>query len=375
MALLLSECFPDQHGYLMNTYCAIGLMSGSSLDGLDIAMVELVEDQGRWTYTWIAAECIPYTPEWMHSLSHARELDLCGFLRLHTAYGHFLGKQVAGFLNRHPNKEPIDFIASHGHTIYHDPEQGTSFQLGDGAAIARETGLSVISDLRNMDIAYGGQGAPIVPMGDQCLFPDYHFWLNLGGIANMTFREYRHWRAFDIAACNQVLNALAKELGQEYDDGGNLAASGKNSTALLEALNDLDYYKKPLPKSLDNSFTSLELLPLFKDFDIPVVDQLHTYVTHVVQQISDCLTTANHHQRLLATGGGALNNYLIARLSAELRQKDIEVVVPDLQTIQFKEALIMALLGALRIQGKPGVLCSVTGAVQDSIAGALWLGN
>lgn len=355
------------------TYHAIGLMSGSSLDGLDIAFVQLTEKDNRWRYEWIATECIPYNERWIDLLRSAKSLSVPDFLKLHSAYGHYTGQAVHTFLKKHP-QAPADLIASHGHTVFHEPASGTTCQIGNGASIAAETGLPVVSDLRSMDVAYGGQGAPIVPLGEQFLFPDYDYWLNLGGIANITYRHNDVWTAFDVCACNQVLNALATEMGQAFDENGILAAGGQVNTKLLETLNRLEYFKIPFPKSLDNAFSQNSILPVINASSIPLTDKLCTVVAHIAQQITAVVQPAALPARVLATGGGALNDFLIRRLSALLREKNVMVVVPDEQTVQYKEALIMALLGVLRWRGGHTVLRSVTGARISSIGGALWLG-
>ncbi|MEO6832039.1 MAG: anhydro-N-acetylmuramic acid kinase, partial [Chitinophagaceae bacterium] len=232
-----------------------------------------------------------------------------------------------------------------------------------------------ISDLRNMDVALGGQGAPIVPLGEKLLFADYDYWLNLGGICNISFQENGTWKAFDIGACNQVLDALALEVAMEYDEGGKIAASGKVNTELLSVLNELEYFRKSPPKSLDNSFSEKKILPIIYRFDIPLPDKLRTAVEHIAVQIDACVAPAEIPQKLLATGGGALNTFLIERLSALLQEKKVAVIVPDMQTVQYKEALIMALLGALRWMGKATVMSSVTGGTGESVGGAVWVGK
>lgn len=355
------------------TYHAIGLMSGSSLDGLDIAFVRLRREAGQWQYEWIATDCVPYPEPWIGRLKSARNLTVPQFMQLHTDYGHYTGRAVREFLNRHAAGLQVDFIASHGHTVFHDPDNGTTCQICDGASIAAESGIPVISDLRNMDIAFGGQGAPIVPLGEQLLFADYDYWLNLGGIANITWRRDGVYTAFDVCACNQVLNALAAEKGLLFDRDGAIAAAGHVEQQLLDALNEVEYFRRPVPKSLDNGFSQTDILPLLAEPSIALPDRLCTATEHAAQQISAVLTGTGKAARLLATGGGALNGYLISRLRALLGAKQIEVVVPDMQTVQYKEALIMALLGALRWEGSATVLSSVTGARKDSIGGAVWM--
>ncbi len=347
-------------------------MSGSSLDGLDIALVRLHESGGVWRYEWLATDCVSYPDEWIVRLKEAKGLGVPDFLRLHTAYGHYTGRVVRAFLDRQSESFAIDFIASHGHTIFHDPATGTTSQIGDGASIAAESGLPVISELRNMDLAFGGQGAPIVPLGEQLLFPEYDYWLNLGGIANITYRQESAWIAFDVCACNQVLNALAGSAGYPYDDGGRIAAGGRVDAELLEKLNGVAYFRQPVPKSLDNAFSVKEILPIIEGCGGSLPDRLRTSVEHMAVQIAAAIPAGSQAGQMLATGGGALNNFLIERLRARLEKRGIKVVVPDMLTVQYKEALIMALLGARRWRGETTTLHTVTGASRSSIGGAIW---
>lgn len=355
-------------------YRAIGLMSGSSLDGLDIAFVELHENGGNWTHSILAADCFAYTPEWAEKLKTATSLPALQYQLLHTEYGHYLGQQVNEFINKHNLHYQVALVSSHGHTTFHVPGRRMTAQLGDGAAIAAETQLPVVSDLRNMDVAFGGQGAPIVPIGEKLLLGNYQYFLNLGGIANISFNR-EQYQAFDICPANRVLNMLAQLEGREYDEGGQLAASGNTDRRLLEQLNALDFYAQPYPKSLANDWGTEVVFPLVMAAGLPVPDALATYCEHIVQQIADAVQlggTILPGARLLATGGGAFNNFLVARLRAAL--PGVEVVVPEPQVVNFKEALIMALIGVLRWREEYNVLSSVTGAARSSIGGALWLG-
>jgi anhydro-N-acetylmuramic acid kinase len=255
-------------------------------------------------------------------------------------------------------------------------------QLGDGAAIAAETELPVITDLRSLDVAFGGQGAPIVPIGEKLLLNEYDFFLNLGGIANISFNG-EPYVAFDVCPANRVLNMLANVTGKEYDDKGELASGGKVNEDLLKHLNELDYYKQPYPKSLANEFGIEIVYPMIRDSECEMRDSLRTYVEHISQQVNlsianfqtsnNKLQTTNH--KLLITGGGAFNSFLIQRLTEKLKELQIEVIVPDEKLIQYKEAMIMAFIGVLRWRQENNVLSSVTGAARDSIGGALWIGQ
>jgi anhydro-N-acetylmuramic acid kinase len=360
-------------------YRVIGLMSGSSLDGLDIVFAEFFENAGSWNFEIKAADCYEYSGEWKERLQNAVSLSALEYQQLHADYGHYLGREVNRFIEENNLHYQVGLIASHGHTTFHVPSKKMTAQLGDGAAIAAETGLPVVSDLRALDVAFGGQGAPIVPIGEKLLLKDFSMFLNIGGIANISFSLPEKYIAFDVCPANRVLNLLAGEVGKEYDAGGKMAASGNLNDEVLGKLNGLDYYQLPYPKSLANSFGTNEVLPLLKSFSLSTTDSLRTYVEHIVQQIRISvannykLQTTNH--KLLVTGGGAFNTFLIQRLSEELSSFGIEVVVPEEHLVKYKEALIMGLIGVLRWRQEYNVLSSVTGAQRDSIGGAVWIGQ
>jgi anhydro-N-acetylmuramic acid kinase len=358
-------------------YKVIGIMSGSSVDGLDIAYVHLHETGGKWGYEILAAECVEYTAEWKQQLTNAIHLSGLEYQLLHTRYGHFIGEKINHFITENGLQHKIDLIASHGHTTFHLPKQKMTAQIGDGAAIAAETQLPVVSDLRSLDIAFGGQGAPIVPIGQKLLFPEYHYFLNIGGIANVSVNNGGKYIAFDVCPANRILNMFAEEMNMEHDESGKIAASGKVNEALLQQLNALTYYQQPFPKSLANSFGVETVYPLIKKAGLTIPDALCTYVEHIALQIKNALFTevTLSNAQLFVTGGGALNTYLIERLKAIVSEKGIEVIVPDERLVQYKEALVMALLGALRWREETTVLSSVTGATTNSVGGALWLGR
>lgn len=358
-------------------------MSGSSLDGLDIAFVEFVHQAGAWSFQILAADCYAYEEEWKHRLQQAISLNALDYQLLHTDYGHYVGQAANRFIDEHSLHYKVGLIASHGHTTFHLPQQRMTAQLGDGAAIAAETGLPVVSDLRALDVAFGGQGAPIVPIGEKFLLKDYDYYLNLGGIANVSFKHPEKYVAYDICPANRVLNMLAAKEGKEYDAGGEMAAGGAINESLLEQLNRLPFYEQPYPKSLANSFGTDEVFPLVDSFHLSPQDALRTYVEHIVFQIKSSVAawqsksngSATENKQLLVTGGGALNTFLINRLTEELRSLSVDVVVPDINLIQYKEALIMAFIGVLRWRQEYNVLSSVTGAQRDSIGGAVWIGQ
>lgn len=359
-------------------YRAIGLMSGSSLDGLDIVFVEFQESGGQWNFAIRAAACEPYSAEWVERLSSATRLSAGDYLRLHADYGHYLGQAVNRFIEDHLLHFQVALVASHGHTSFHQPPFFTA-QLGEGSAIAAETGLPVVTDLRALDVALGGQGAPIVPMGEKLLWPDHTLLLNIGGIANLSIHGSESPLAFDICPANRVLNHFAQKLGMEYDKNGAVAAGGKIIPDLLKALNDLPYYQQAPPKSLANSFGTDTIVPLLSSSGASIPDILCTCVEHIAVQIQKALMTyatwPPQGTTLLVTGGGAFHQYLIQRMMALLQPVGITVIVADADTVQYKEAVIMALLGVLRWRDEYSTLPSVTGARRGSIGGALWNGQ
>ncbi|NQV03341.1 MAG: anhydro-N-acetylmuramic acid kinase, partial [Bacteroidia bacterium] len=267
-----------------------------------------------------------------------------------------------------------------------------STQIGKGAAIAAETGLPVVCDFRSTDVALGGQGAPLVPIGDQLLFTDYHYCLNLGGFANISFVQEGKRIAYDICPANMVLNTLANQAGQAFDDNGNMARSGKILPGLLESLNHLSYYHQPAPKSLGKEWVESTINPLLDPLiqhpatlslrgaeaarepkqerrGNKIQDLLHTFCEHIAIQAGNN-TGINRVDKLLITGGGAMNSYLVERIRHYAAP---QIILPDLQTIHFKEALIFAFLGLLRWRNEINILSSVTGAKRDSVGGAIYL--
>jgi anhydro-N-acetylmuramic acid kinase len=369
-------------------YKVIGLMSGSSLDGIDIVFVHLNESAGKWSYEIQQTACYPYDADWIQRLSEATSLNALDYQLLHASYGHFIGELVNRFMDAHDLHYKVQLICSHGHTSFHMPSKKMTAQLGEGAAIAAVTGINVISDLRAMDIALGGQGAPIVPIGEKLLLEGFDFFLNLGGIANLSAhgsilsKKDAAFIAFDICPANRVLNMIAREMGISYDADGLMAASGSVDEDLLEMLNQLEYYSLPFPKSLANDFGTDVLYPMVHSQGLSVSDALSTYVEHICLQVKKAVTNllssdqaSGPRHRLLATGGGAHNRFLMDRLKDSLTPLGVDLQVPDQTLVDYKEALIMALIGVLRWREEKNVLSSVTGASRDSVGGAVWMGN
>lgn len=348
------------------SYKVTGLMSGTSLDGVDIAFCTFDFREGKWEYTIAEAETIPYSNEWKKRLSDLENRNALEFATTDAEYGHYLGKITHTFHQKY--KLRPDFIASHGHTIFHQPLSKFTSQIGKGSAIAAETGFPVVCDFRSTDVALGGQGAPLVPVGDRLLFARYTYCLNLGGFANISYKESCSRIAFDICPANIVLNYLASFLDKDFDENGKLAASGNPDPELLEALNNLEFYHRLPPKSLGKEWVISEIHPLLQRSGISLSDKLSTYVEHIAIQVAGALTSSPS-STLLITGGGALNGFLIERIRA---LTGIELVVPDPLTINFKEALIFAFLGVLRWRGEINCLKSCTGASHDNVGGAIY---
>lgn len=355
-------------------YSAIGLMSGSSLDGLDIVYATFKENDSKWSYKVNAAACFPFSSSWKNKLKNAVKLNASDYLLLHSEFGKYNGEKVNEFLRKNLIKTKIDVIGSHGHTTFHLPAKNMTHQLGEGASIAATTKIQTVSDLRNMDVALNGQGAPIVPVGEKLLFPEYRYFLNIGGICNVSIHEKKSILAFDVCPANRVLNMLSNELGKQYDKGGNLARSGRVIHSLLEDLNALKYYSGSYPKSLPNSFGTDVIYPMLKISGVNIYDAMATFSEHIAQQLMKSLVVFQRKkvEKMLITGGGAFNSYVIERIQYYLQPLGIEAVVPGHDMVNYKEALIMSLIAVLRLREEANVLATVTGAKRNSCGGALW---
>jgi len=345
-------------------YNVIGLMSGTSLDGVDLAYCKFYLHNSQWSYDIIANETAPYDAFWKETLKSLEKKDAATFAQINTDYGHFLGKLVKTFIAI--NNINADFIASHGHTIFHQPKKKLTVQIGNGSAIAAECGLSVISDFRSLDVALGGQGAPLVPIGDKLLFGKYTFCLNLGGFANISFDKKGKRIAFDVCPVNIVLNFLSEKKNLAFDEKGKMASLGKVNIELLNKLNNLDFYKMKPPKSLGKEWLIKSFIPILESFSISVEDKLRTVCEHIAIQISIILNLSSN---VLVTGGGAYNDFLIGLIRSKTKN---EFIIPDKNVIEFKEALIFAFLGVLRMRGEINCLKSVTGASRDNSGGAIY---
>ncbi len=360
---------------MQQKYIVIGLMSGTSLDGLDIACCEFIKTGDSVTgYNIINTETKTYPDYLKKRLEQAINFSKDELERLDTDLGNWMGEATAAFLSTHHLKPEL--IASHGHTVFHKPAQKLTMQIGNGIIIYKITGLPVVYDFRTLDIELGGQGAPLVPVGDQMLFKDYEFCLNLGGIANVSFSENGVRKAFDICACNIVFNHLASQKGKTYDENGYIAASGKPVLLFEEALAAIDYYKMPYPKSIGREWVDEEVLHLLSAYKEPTENLMHTYALHVADVIANVFNSiaknvfACKRCRVLVTGGGAYNKHLIDETQKRCFE-NIELVVPDKSLVDYKEALIFGLMGLLRVHNQVNCLKSVTGAQRDTSSGRI----
>ncbi|UTX50354.1 anhydro-N-acetylmuramic acid kinase [Chryseobacterium sp. MA9] len=342
---------------------AIGLMSGTSLDGLDICLAEF-EKQDKWSFQILKAETIPYAEDWENKLRRSIHLSAEDLLELNSEYGFYLGRQVKEFIHKH-QLENISLIASHGHTIFHQPKRKFTLQIGDGRAIKLETGLPVIYDFRSQDVLMKGNGAPLVPIGDELLFSEYNACLNLGGFSNISLQSDGKRIAFDIAPVNIVLNHLAQHINKSFDENGELAQKGKINEALLNDLNALDFYQNSHPKSLGIEWCHEHIFPALKNIEI--LDALATFTEHTAQQIANVINK-NNIKDILITGGGAYNLFLIEKIRSKTQA---EVIIPKKEIIDYKEALIFAFMGVLKINNEVNVLSSATGSSSDHCSGVI----
>ena len=350
-------------------------MSGTSLDGLDLVYCHIWQKEGGWDFRIMETKSVDYSQELRNSLKGSIDLSATELLMLHNKMGTYFGEQVAHFVGEY-NVE-VDLVSSHGHTVFHQPEKGLTYQIGSGQHLANACKLAVVCDFRTLDVSLGGHGAPLVPIGDRLFFSEFDFCLNLGGISNVSFESADGRRAYDISPVNLLLNHLTQRSGLAYDSNGEIARGGHLIPTLLEQLNALPYYKKPFPKSLGYEWFSESVIPLVDTTSDNVPDLLHTSVHHIAQQIAHSLqghAPSRETRSLLTTGGGAKNGFLIETLQHYL-DKSIHIEVPKPLLIDFKEALVFALMGVLLWRNEVNCLRSVTGASRDSSGGLVYWPN
>ncbi len=350
-----------------DNYNVIGVMSGTSLDGIDLAHIYFSIENSKWDFKILESETIPYDNQWLNKLKAAINYSKTQLENLNLDYTQLLASIISEFIVK--NKiNTLDAVCSHGHTILHQPQKGYTLQIGNLPEIAKYTNQKVICDFRVQDVQLGGQGAPLVPIGDRILFSENDYCLNLGGFSNISFEKNGKRIAFDISPVNTVLNFYANKFNLEYDDQGKIAQSGNLNPELLNDLNAIAYYKKSFPKSLGFEFVKETILPLIEKYTISFEDKMHTFIEHIAMQTS--LALPNKTGKLLITGGGAYNDFLIERMRFHLPQ--LEIIIPDNKTLEYKEALIFGFLGVLKLRNEINVLSSVTGAKRDHSSGVIF---
>ena len=350
-----------------NNYNVIGVMSGTSLDGVDLSHIKFHLENNEWTFEILESETIGYSQSWINQLKSAVDFSETELEKLNQDYTTLLASIILTFIEKH-KIENLDAVCSHGHTILHQPQNGFTLQIGNLPEISSLTNQTVVCDFRVQDVELGGQGAPLVPIGDRILFSDYDYCINLGGFSNVSFEQNGKRIAFDISPVNTVLNFYANQLGLNYDDKGTISRTGKINTDLLNKLNALDYYQQTFPKSLGFEFVKGIILPLIESFEISMENKLRTFTEHVALQTA--LALPNKNGRMLATGGGAYNDFLVERIQSHL--PEMKIIIPSPKILEFKEALIFALLGVLKLRGEINVLSSVTGAKMDHSSGIIY---
>ena len=350
-----------------NNYNVIGVMSGTSLDGIDLSHIKFHLNDSKWTFEILESETIGYSQSWINQLKSAVDYSETELEKLNAAYTKLLATIISTFIKKH-KIENLDAVCSHGHTILHQPQNGFTLQIGNLPEIATLIHQTVVCDFRVQDVKLGGQGAPLVPIGDRILFSEYDYCMNLGGFSNVSFEQNSERIAFDISPVNTVLNFYANQLGLNYDDKGKLSRTGDINENLLSELNSLDFYKLKFPKSLGFELVKEIVLPIIESYKISIEDKLRTFTEHVALQTA--LALPNKKGRVLITGGGAYNDFIIDRIQSYL--PEMEIIIPSAKILEFKEALIFALLGVLKLRDEINVLSSVTGAKKDHSSGEIY---
>ncbi|MFC7772246.1 anhydro-N-acetylmuramic acid kinase [Flavobacterium sp. GCM10027622] len=352
---------------LKQKYNVVGVMSGTSLDGVDLSHVRFTIEDGKWSFEIQESETVAYEEQLIKQLKEAVDYPKNELDNLNQKYTEILGEIIRDFIAKHHLKD-LDAVCSHGHTILHQPQNGFTLQIGNLPNIATIVKEKVICDFRVQDVKLGGQGAPLVPIGDRILFSEYDYCLNLGGFSNVSFEQNGKRLAFDISPVNTVLNFYANQLGFAYDNKGEVSRNGTVSEELLAELNQLEFYQKSYPKSLGFEFVKTIIFPIIEKYPITIEDKLRTFTEHIAVQIRDAFSYKKG--RLLVTGGGVYNDFLIERMQFHLPEMQIQI--PNRKIIEFKEALIFALLGVLRLRNEVNVLSSVTGAKSDHCSGTVF---
>lgn len=361
----------------MKTYYALGLMSGDSLDGLNLVYCRLDWNNNsvqKWKI--IQADTFAFSPMWKARLQALPLQNAFNFAKTDVYFGYYMAELVRTFVQKY-KIEKLDFIASHGHTVFHNPARGFSTQIGSGATLAAMTKQKVICDFRTQDVALGGEGAPFTALADHYLYPQHDYYIHLGGILSISTCRNEKWTAFDVCYANQVLNLLATELELSCDEGGKVARAGQLNKVLLEQLKKVPFYKKRPPKSMSNEWIRRVIFPIYTNVDCSIEDKLNTAVEHIAHELMNAMYRLNQNKTntLFVTGGGVHNTYLVERLSHFSRLMDKKIVLPDPVHIDYKKAILVALLGVLRLENVPNSFATATGASYSTINGAIHIGK
>jgi anhydro-N-acetylmuramic acid kinase len=345
-------------------YNVLGIMSGTSLDGIDIAHITLVRKES-WSFQIHKAITVPYSSDMKQQLSEAIAYNRREVEQLNLKYTRYLAERILDFIHTHKIDDLVA-VCSHGHTVFHRPQENYTLQIGNLPELAQLINQRVVCDYRVQDVALHGQGAPLVPIGDRLLFGNYDYCLNLGGFANMSYEQDLQRIAYDLCPVNVVLNHYALKLGKEYDAGGAFAKAGTIQTPVLKQLNSLAYYHQNPPKSLGMEWVNAHIFQILDQIQ-DTCDVIATFTEHIAVQIARQLQP---EKTLLITGGGAFNTYLIDSIGKHSAAK---IIIPDAVIVENKEALIFAFLGVLKLRNENNCLSSVTGADRDHCSGLIYV--
>jgi len=340
-------------------------MSGTSVDGLDIVYIHF-EKKEKWTYKILNSITYQYSNEWFVRLKSSLSLSKSDLAKLDQEYTLLLSKQILRFINEFSIKD-IDAVSSHGHTVFHDPDNNLTYQIGNLPQISKEIEQKVVCNFRQQDVILGGQGAPLVPVGDKYLFGEYDSCINLGGFANISKTLDGKLIAYDICPVNTVLNYLSNKINLDFDKDGEISKSGSLIEGLYTKLNKLDFYNKNHPKSLGIEWVNSKIIPLLDLYPNQIVDLLYTYSCHIAEQVSKNI---KNEKNVLVTGGGAKNNFLIDLIN---KQSNNNIVIPEDTLIDYKEAIIFGFLGVLKLLNINNCYSSVTGSSKDHCSGEIFL--
>lgn len=350
----------------LSSEIVVGVMSGTSTDGIDLAACRFRKINNHYDFELLATSFFEYDEVWKKKLNNLRQFSAETLFETDVELGKLIAQHVLNFQNEHDFNAGL--IASHGHTVFHNPSLGFSVQIGCGATIAAQTGISTVNNFRQLDVALGGQGAPLVPIGDRYLFSDYDACLNIGGFANISFELEEKRIAFDISPTNRVLNKWSQDLGFDYDKNGELGQKGQVINSLLSTWNNVTYYQSNGPKSLSEEWLISQFYPLINS-NWKTEDLMATAYVHIGYQIGSVLSKYKL-KNCLITGGGAYNTYLIDQIKKSA--PDCDLVLPEKKIIDFKESIIFAFLGWLRINKLPNTLIEATGASKNCLSGIIW---